>query len=82
MILSHRYDNERSIDAILHSGRPVEITIYHGENDRLIPISMGRSLAQRDEAGKRIEFIPVQEAGHNDIIHKILEQLKSEMHPE
>lgn len=72
LILSHRYDNEISIDEILESNPEVRMTIFHGEEDRLIPISMGRSLARRDEKGTRIEFVPVPEAGHNDIVLRIL----------
>ncbi|MEM6916668.1 MAG: hypothetical protein AAF491_08905, partial [Verrucomicrobiota bacterium] len=74
-ILTHRYDNITSIDEILASERDVEITIFHGEDDRLIPAEMGRALADQDEEGATIEFIPVAEAGHNDIIYRILPRL-------
>jgi len=70
-ILSHRYDNETALDSILKAEHPVAITIFHGEEDALIPILMGRSLAARDETGSRIDFVPVPEAGHNDIVMRI-----------
>lgn len=70
-LLRHRYDNEKSIDALLQSGRDIEITIFHGDADSLIPSAMGRSLADRDESGKRIQFHSVPGAGHNDIVGAI-----------
>ncbi|MEM9016045.1 MAG: alpha/beta fold hydrolase [Verrucomicrobiota bacterium] len=74
-LLTHRYDNEKALDGILHSGKKVRITIFHGEEDRLIPMAMGQSLAARDKDGDAIEFIPVPKAGHNDVISRILYEL-------
>lgn len=75
MLLSHRYDNEKSLDRILNSKRPADITIFHGASDSLIPASMGKALAARDESGERVKFISVPEAGHNDVLMRIVPEL-------
>jgi pimeloyl-ACP methyl ester carboxylesterase len=74
-LLSHRYDNEASIDALLDRKGEVAVTIFHGEQDTLIPLEMGRSLAERDSSGESVEFIPVSGAGHNDIIWSLEDEL-------
>jgi pimeloyl-ACP methyl ester carboxylesterase len=75
MLLSHRYDNEKSLDAILNSNRSADITIFHGSLDSLIPVSMGKALADRDKSGERVKFISVPGAGHNDIVMRIAPDL-------
>ena len=66
--LRHHYDNEVALDELLVSNSNSRVTIFHGENDALIPITMGQSLAERDESGEKVVFIEVPRAGHNDII--------------
>jgi pimeloyl-ACP methyl ester carboxylesterase len=66
--LRHHYDNEVALDELLVSNSNSRVTIFHGENDALIPITMGQSLAERDESGEKVVFIGVPRAGHNDII--------------
>ena len=66
--LRHHYDNEVALDDLLASNSNARITVFHGENDALIPISMGQSLADRDKSGEKVVFIGVPRAGHNDII--------------
>ncbi len=75
LVLRHRFDNEKSLDAILQSDRPVEITIFHGEEDTLIPLAMSESLAEMDPSGLKIGLAVVPEAGHDDIIMRILPKL-------
>lgn len=74
-LLTHRYDNEKSIDGLLDAGSPVEITIFHGNDDQIIPDEMGRSLEERDPDGDRVRYVPVPEAGHNDIVMRIAPEL-------
>lgn len=71
LLLRDRYDNERSLSDILQSERRVRITIFHGQNDTLIPSTMSQSLAELDSSGRTIELTLVPEAGHNDIIMRI-----------
>ncbi|MFO0677422.1 MAG: alpha/beta hydrolase [Polyangiaceae bacterium] len=42
----------------------IPITIVHGEDDEVVPFSMGRALA---EASPRARLIPLPRTGHNDI---------------
>lgn len=74
-LLSHRYDNETSIDALLESDLPARVTIFHGDRDELIPDEMSRSLAARDAEGNVVQFHSVPGAGHNDIVGAIMPQL-------
>ncbi len=74
-LLIHHYDNETSIDLLLEKEPPVEITIFHGDKDPLIPDEMSRSLAARDAEGDQVRFHSVPDAGHNDIVGKIAPEL-------
>lgn len=69
--LSHHYDNETALDRWMKSSRAGRLTIFHGEGDRLIPIAMSRDLVERGGDAERITFVPVPDAGHNDIIMRI-----------
>jgi uncharacterized protein len=40
------------------------VLIFHGTDDRLVPIAMGRSVAAA--AAGPVEFVPIPGAGHND----------------
>lgn len=74
-LLNHHYDNETSIDLLLKSNPLATVTIFHGEQDSLIPDEMSRSLVARDVEGKVVKFRPVPDAGHNDIVGKIAPEL-------
>jgi pimeloyl-ACP methyl ester carboxylesterase len=69
-LLRHRFDNVASLKAILSQNNVPEIDILHGQVDEVIPLKMGRALAQLD-AG-RIKFAEIPGAGHNDIVHMAL----------
>jgi uncharacterized protein len=69
-LLQHRFDNVNSLKAILSSKQVPSILIFHGEKDEIIPLKMGRALAQLDPT--RIRFVPVPGAHHNDVIEKAL----------
>lgn len=75
LFVSHQYDNEKSMDGILAENRSVDVTIFHGDEDRLIPDEMGRSLAARDGSGDKVQYIPVPGAGHNDVVMRIAPDL-------
>ena len=63
--LRHRFDNRATLDKVASNG--ARVMILHGSNDRMIPASMGRSLAERHP--DRCTFIAIEGAGHNDVIH-------------
>jgi pimeloyl-ACP methyl ester carboxylesterase len=69
-LLRHRFDNLTSLKAILSQNQAPEIYIFHGEADEVIPLKMGRALAQLD--GNRIKFIEIPRARHNDVIEAAL----------
>lgn len=74
-LLSHHYDNEDSVRELLARESGVQIDIFHGEEDTLIPISMSQSLAAMDESGNRIKVHPVPGAGHNGMVPEIRNEL-------
>lgn len=65
-LLRHRFDNVSSLKAILSQNQVPEIYIFHGKKDEVIPLKMGRALAQLDPT--RIKFVEIPEAHHNDVL--------------
>jgi uncharacterized protein len=55
-LLRHRFDNVTSLKGILSQKQIPEIYIFHGQADELIPLKMGRALAELDP--KRIKIRP------------------------
>jgi len=71
-LLRHKFDNVRTLKSILSRNQNPQITIFHGESDDLIPVKMGRALAQLEPG--RIKFVEVRGAHHNDVIEPALSQ--------
>jgi fermentation-respiration switch protein FrsA (DUF1100 family) len=71
-LLRHRFDNVRTLKSILSQNENPQITIFHGEWDEIIPVKMGRALAQLEPG--RIKFVEVPGAHHNDVIETALSQ--------
>jgi len=65
-LLRHRFDNIVALKTILAHKDVPEIDILHGQLDNVIPLKMGRALAQLDPS--RINLLEVPGAGHNDIV--------------
>ncbi|MFT5467353.1 MAG: pimeloyl-ACP methyl ester carboxylesterase [Verrucomicrobiales bacterium] len=68
-LLLHRFDNESTLDQIVRQSPEASITIFHGEQDEIIPFRLGKELAGRHPG--RVDFNPVAGAGHNDIITRL-----------
>ncbi|MCB0286216.1 MAG: alpha/beta hydrolase, partial [Calditrichaeota bacterium] len=64
--LSHRFDNRSALTNLMKKNSSSVIFIIHGGNDDVIPVEMGRSLAEINPS--RVEFKIVSGAGHNDLI--------------
>jgi fermentation-respiration switch protein FrsA (DUF1100 family) len=64
--LRHRFDNLASLRAILSQNQVPEIYVFHGDADEVIPLKMGRALAQLDPS--RIKFVEIPGAHHNDVV--------------
>jgi len=68
-MLRHRYDNETALSEWMQSPTARRFVVFHGRRDRIVPFSMGEELAARaDESELTVEFFPVPEAGHNDML--------------
>jgi pimeloyl-ACP methyl ester carboxylesterase len=65
-LLRHRFDNVASLKAILAKSQVPEIYVFHGQADEIIPLKMGRALAQLDP--RRIKYTEIPGTGHNDIV--------------
>ncbi|MCB0338981.1 MAG: alpha/beta fold hydrolase [Bdellovibrionales bacterium] len=65
-LLSHRFDNRSALTNLMKKNSSSVIFIIHGGNDDVIPVEMGRSLAEINPS--RVEFKIVSGAGHNDLI--------------
>lgn len=63
-LLVHRFDNQARLAEIAAQGLP-PTTIVHGDRDELIPLAMGRDLAQ---AHTGIHLAVIVGAGHNDVL--------------
>jgi pimeloyl-ACP methyl ester carboxylesterase len=65
MLLLDRFDNVGALRRVCAQTPPPTVTIVHGEKDALIPVSMGRSLAQT--VADPIEFHSIPGASHNTV---------------
>lgn len=63
--LWHRFDNQKSLDALEERARPPVVVIIHGARDEVIPVAMGRRLA--DEHRRFARFCEVPSGNHNGI---------------
>jgi len=64
-----RYNNAERIEELLAREKPPSITIYHGLQDNIIPVTMGRELHQISP--EEIEFLELDYTGHQDIVQKV-----------
>jgi pimeloyl-ACP methyl ester carboxylesterase len=65
LLLLDRFDNVTALSRVCAQTSPPQVTIIHGEKDNLIPINMGRALAE--SLPNRIEFHGVHGASHNTV---------------
>jgi hypothetical protein len=65
MLLLDRFDSVAALSRVCAQTPSPTLTIVHGEKDALIPVSMGRSLAQTHS--DLIEFHSVAEASHQTV---------------
>lgn len=77
LILRHHFDNRARMQAL--SGRKdVEVIIFHGEVDHLVPARMSQELAQSfPHTIASLHFVPG--AGHNDVLAKAPEPIAREI---
>ena len=66
-LLIHNFDNRARLRELAERKHPPQVTIFHGDDDTLVPITMGRELAGMFPA--MITFQPVTGAKHNTILY-------------
>lgn len=76
-LLVHRYDNRARLAEIAAAGLP-PTTIIHGDQDELIPVAMGRSLAA---AHPGIHLAVIVGARHNDVLSLGAAEIRAAMSP-
>ncbi len=74
-LLTHRFDNQKRLQEIIHAGLP-PTTVLHGGQDRFIPIQMGQTLAAMDQ---RITMVVITNGDHNDLIDLGAEEIRQAM---
>ena len=65
-LVTHRFDNRARLAELKKRGG--HVWIFHGENDLIIPASMGKTLAR--ELGKSATYHEIPGGGHNDLFDK------------
>ena len=78
-LLRRNYDNRARLTQLAARPAPPAITIFHGDADSTIPISMSESLAA--QFPRLITFHPIQGATHNSILSDAAPQITAAMHP-
>jgi pimeloyl-ACP methyl ester carboxylesterase len=76
IINPENYDNKVRLAEILQQKNPPKITIIHGDQDEVIPVSMGRSLAAFSDS---ITYIEIHGAGHSGLIAQQIELIQTIM---
>lgn len=74
-LVTHRFDNHKTLASLVARGG--HAWIFHGEEDHIIPIRMGRQLAT--ECGASATFTAVKNAGHNDLLALDWPEVRSAM---
>lgn len=76
-LLKHNFDNLSNMKRFAEQGG--QATILHGANDSMIPMKMGQELAAVAE--NQTTFIPIEDAGHNDIIARAEREIAKALVP-
>src|SRR5947207_4902956 len=71
-LLIESYDNRAGIAQIRKRNPEAKIAIFHGTNDEVIPVVMGRDLAQKFPF---IDFFPVEGANHVCVLSEAHDQI-------
>lgn len=67
LVARHDWDNRKTVKGILDNRIADRIFVIHGGQDDIVPFDMGKELS---EIGLST-FIPVKNAGHNDILNLV-----------
>lgn len=72
----HRFDNRKTLRQIV-ARADAKIVIFHGTEDEVIPVSMGRELAAAHPGP--VTFHEIPHAHHNDILHLVADRIGAAM---
>ena len=78
-LLIENYDNRENLRAVLKRSPEVGIAIFHGTADEVIPVRMGRALAQEFPV---IDYHEVRSANHGTVINDARAQVIAAMNAE
>ncbi len=69
LLLNHNFDNVyHSSHYLSRSSVKPKFFVAHGAQDRIVPIEMGERLSQLIRSlGAQCEFMPIEDADHNDL---------------
>jgi len=76
LINPEEYDNWTRLNEILQQNNPPKITLIHGDQDEVIPVTMSRELAALSNS---IIYYEIHGAGHSGLIARELELIKKIM---
>lgn len=71
-LLIESYDNRANLAEAVKRNPATRIAIFHGENDEVIPVRMGRKLASEFPF---VEFFPVERADHVSVLNHAHDQI-------
>lgn len=74
-LITHRFNNSASLAQLVSSGG--KAIIIHGSDDEVIPVRMGRELA--DSAGTNVTFQEINGARHNTLLQYALPTITAAM---
>ena len=66
LLLKHNFDNQLQMELLARRAQPPRVLIFHGVEDTLIPVEMGRQLAHAHP--RFASFHAVEQAGHDSIL--------------
>ncbi len=78
-VLAHRWDNVAALKTIFARSPRPDVAIFHGTDDAIISVEMGRALAGAWPGWVRYQDVPG--AGHNDIIDRLCFQGRRPIEP-
>ncbi len=73
LLLRHRYDNEEALEVVTKRANPPTIYIIHGSQDEIIPVEMGRALADRFR--EYVQYIEIEGGEHNTLLDTAKKQI-------
>jgi pimeloyl-ACP methyl ester carboxylesterase len=64
-LLIENYDNRKNLAEAIRQNSELRVAIFHGTHDDVIPVAMGRDLAQKFAVA---QFFPIKGADHVDVL--------------